>query len=138
MDALTPCIWTIQIHVRGPSIWTTLERIIGLSKYTLTDRPNGRSGDVKLDSPNIRSLTLQMDDGPMDHPCYVNMDRPNGRRSNGPPMIRKFGRSKITVVDHYFGPFKIKVRDRIFGMLKKNRKCSKVVVNTTVGQLGAV
>ena len=29
MDALTPRIWTIQKHVRGPSIWTTLERIIG-------------------------------------------------------------------------------------------------------------
>ena len=104
MDALTPCIWTIQIHVRGPSIWTTLERIIGWSKYTLTDRPNGRSGDVQLDGPNIRSLTVQMDDGPMDRPCYVNLDRPNGRRSNGPPMLRQFGPSKITVVDRYFGP----------------------------------
>ena len=61
MDALTPCFWTIQIHVRGPSIWMTLERIIGWSKYTLTDRPNGRSGDVQLDGPNIRSLTVQMD-----------------------------------------------------------------------------
>ena len=68
MDALTPCIWTIQIHVRGPSIWTTLERIIGWSKYTLNDCPNGRSGDVQLDGPNIRSL------------------RPNVRRSNGPSI----------------------------------------------------
>ena len=86
MDALTPCIWTIQIHVCGPSIWTTLERMIGWSKYTLTDRPNGRSGDVQLDGPNIQSLTVQMDDGPMDRPCYVNLDCPNGRRSNGPSM----------------------------------------------------
>ena len=90
MDALTPFIWTIQIHGRGPSIWTTLERIIGWSKYTLTDRPNGRSGDVQLDGPNIQSLTVQMDDGPMDRPCYVNLDCPNGRRSNGPPMLRQF------------------------------------------------
>ena len=61
MDALAPCIWTIQIHVRGPSIWTTLERIIGWSKYTLTDRPNGR-------------------------------------RSNGSSMLRKFGPSKWMTV----------------------------------------
>ena len=96
MDALTPCIWTIQINVCGPSIWTTLERIIGWSKYTLTERPNGRSGDVQLDGPNIRSLTVQMatvqwtvhvtsiwtvqmDDGLMDRICNVNLDRPKIR-----------------------------------------------------------
>ena len=73
INALTPCIWTIQIHVHGPSIWTTLGRIIRCSKYTLTDRSNGRSGDVQLDGPSIRSLTVQMDDGPMDRPCYVNL-----------------------------------------------------------------
>ena len=61
MDALTPFIWTIQIHLRRPSIWTTLERIIGCFKYTLNERPNGRSGEVQLDSSNIRSLTVQMD-----------------------------------------------------------------------------
>ena len=60
MDALTPCIWTIQIHVCGQSIWTTPESIIGWSKFTLTDRPNGRSGDVQLYGPNIRSQTVQM------------------------------------------------------------------------------
>ena len=118
MDALTPCIWTIQIHVRGPSIWTTLERLIGWSKYTLTDRLNGRSGDVQLDGPNIRSLTVQMDDGPMDRPCYVNLDCPNGRRSNGPPMLRQFVPSEITVVDRYFGPSKNTVVDSNFGPSK--------------------
>ena len=82
MDALTPFIWTIQIHLRRPSICTTLERIIGCFKYTLNERPNGRSGEVQLDSSNIRSLTVQMNDGPMDHPSYVNLDRPNGQRSN--------------------------------------------------------
>ena len=87
MDALTQCILTIQIHVRGPSIWTTLERIIGWSKYTLTDRPNGRSGDVQWDGPNIRSLTVRMDDGPMDHLYYVNLDRPNGWWYNRPIML---------------------------------------------------
>ena len=96
----------------GPSIWTTLERIIGWSKYMLTDRPNGRSGDVQLVGPNIRSPTVQMDDGPMDRPCNVNLDRPNGRRSNGPPMLRQFGPSKITVVDRYFGLLKNMVVDR--------------------------
>ena len=146
MDALTPCIWTIQIHVRGPSIWTTLERIIGWSKYMLTDRPNGLFGDVQLDGPNIWSLTVQMDDGPMDRPCYVNLDRPNGRWSNGPPILHQFGPVKITVVDCYFGlfkntvgdcsfgPSKIKVGDRIFEPLKipKKKIVVKVVVNTTV------
>ena len=78
MDALTPCISTIQIHVCGPSIWMTLELTIGWSKYTLTDRPNGRSGDIQLDDSNIRSLTVQMDNGPMGRPCYVNLDCPNG------------------------------------------------------------
>ena len=106
----------------GPSIWTTLERIIGWSKYTLTDRPNGRSGDVQLDGPNIRSLTVQMDDGPMDRPCYVNLDHPNGRWSNGPPMLRQFGPSKDTVVDRSFRPSKITVGDRNFGPLKKKKR----------------
>ena len=76
-DALTPCIWIIQMHVPVPFIWTTLEFIIGWSKYILTDRPNGQSGDVQLDGTNIRSPTVQMDDGPMDRQCYVNLDRPN-------------------------------------------------------------
>ena len=112
----------------------TLERITGWSKYTVPDRPNGRSGAVPLDGPNIRSLTVQMDDSPMDRSCYVNLDRPNGRRSNGPPMLCQFGPSKITVVDRYFGPFKntvvdcnfgpskIKVGDRILGPLKITKK----------------
>ena len=30
---------------------------------------------------------VQMDDGPMEGPCYVNLDRPNGRRSTGPSSI---------------------------------------------------
>ena len=71
MDAYTPCIWTIRIHIHGPSIWTTLKRIIGWSKYKLNEHPNERSGDVQLDGPNILSLTVQMDDGPMDWPCYI-------------------------------------------------------------------
>ena len=78
MDTLTQCIWTIQIHIHGPSIRTTLDRIIGWSKYTSTDRPNGWPGPfgpfglVHLDGPHIHSLTNQMNDGPMDRPCYVN------------------------------------------------------------------
>ena len=84
------------MHVHGPSIWTTLECIIEWSKYTLTDCPNRQSGDVQLDGPNILLLTVQIGDGPMDHQCLVNLDRPNERRSNGPPMLRQFGLSKIT------------------------------------------
>ena len=49
--------------------------------------------------------TVQMDDGPMDRLCYVNLDRPNGQRSNGPPMLRQFGPSKwTTMVFHLDGP----------------------------------
>ena len=48
----------------------------------------------------------------MDRPWYVNLDRPNGRQSNGPPILRQFGPSKITVVDRYFGPLKKMVVDR--------------------------
>ena len=84
----------------------------------LTDRLNGLSGDVQLDGPNIQSLTGQTDDGPMDHPCYVNLDRPNGRRSNGLHMLRQFGPSKIMVMDRYFGPPKNKVVDCNFGLSK--------------------
>ena len=51
-----------------------------------------------MDRPNLRNLLVQMDDGPMDRLCYVNLDRPNGRRSNGPPMLRQFGPSKWTTV----------------------------------------
>ena len=75
-----------------------------------------------------------MDNGPKDHPCYVNLDHPNGRLSNGPPMLRQFGQCKITAVDGYFGPLKntvldcnfgpskIKVGDRIFGPKNKKTK----------------
>ena len=94
VDTLTPCIWTIQIHMHGPSIRTTLECIIGWSKYTTTDRPNGRPGPfgpfglVHLDCPHIHWLTIKMNDGLMDRPCYVNWDRPNGWQSHGPPILR--------------------------------------------------
>ena len=84
MDALTPGI--------GPSKYTYMDHPFGRlwSKYTLTDRPNGRAGDIQLDNPNIWSLTVQMDNGPMDRPCYVNLDPSNGRQSNGPPMLHQF------------------------------------------------
>ena len=36
----------------------------------------------------------QMDGGPMDRICYVDLDRPKWRRSNGPPILRPFGPSK--------------------------------------------
>ena len=42
--------------------------------------------------------TVHMDDGPMDRLCYVNLDRPNGRRSNGPFMLRLIGPPKWTTV----------------------------------------
>ena len=86
----------------------------------LTERPNGRSGDVQLEGPNIRSLTVQMDDGPIDRQCYVNLVRPIGLRSNGPPMLCQFGPLKITVGDRYFGPTKNTVVDCNFGPSKVN------------------
>ena len=56
--------------------------------------------------------------GPMDRPCYVHLDRQNGRRSIGPPILRKFGPSKITTVDRNFEPSKITTVDRNFGPSK--------------------
>ena len=51
-----------------------------------------------FDRPNVQNLSVQMDGGPMDRLCYVDLDRPNGRRSNGPPILRLFGPSKWTAV----------------------------------------
>ena len=93
-----------------------------------------------------------MDDGPIDRPLYVNLNRSNGRRSNGPPMLPQFGPSKTTVMDRYFGqlknmvvnrnfgPSKIMVGDRNLEPLKFTKKniLVKVVVNKTVGQLVAI
>ena len=45
MNGLTPCAWTIQIHVSGPTIRTNLECLIGWFKYTVTDRPNERGSN---------------------------------------------------------------------------------------------
>ena len=59
-----------------------------------------------------------MEKGLIDRPCYVNLDRPNGQRSNGPHMLRQFGPFKITVIKSYFGPFKNTVVDRNFGASK--------------------
>ena len=53
---------------------------------------------IYMDRPNVRNLLIQMDSGPMDRLCYVNLDRQNGWRSNGPPMLRQFGPSKWTTV----------------------------------------
>ena len=68
-------------------------------------------------------------------------------------MLRQFGPSKTTVVDCYFGPLKKMVVDRPklrLGTVTLDHKnvnnkkikitkiAVKVVVNTTVGQLGAV
>ena len=71
-----------------------------------------------MERPNVRNLLVQMDDGPMDRLCYVNLDRPNGRRSNEQPMLSQFGPSKITAVDRYFGLFKNPVVDYNFGPSK--------------------
>ena len=51
-----------------------------------------------MDRLNVRNLLVQMDHNPMDRLCSVNLDRPNGRWYNGPPMLRQFGLSKWTMV----------------------------------------
>ena len=70
----------------GPSKWTTVEWTAYVTSI----------------------WTVQMEDGPMDRLCYVNLDRLNGRRSNGPSMLRQFGPSKWTTVHwtvvHLNGP----------------------------------
>ena len=81
---------TVQMELYGPS------------KCTKLTRPNGwRSNGLPMLShfgptkwtvvqwtAYVTSIwTVQMDDGPMDRPCNVNLDRPNGRRSIGPSSI---------------------------------------------------
>ena len=69
---------TAFLHVREPLLWRKA--------------PQSKSGC--MDRPNVQNLLVQMDCSPMDRLFYVNLDRPNGRRSNGPPMLRQFGSFK--------------------------------------------
>ena len=67
------------------------------------NRPNVRNLLVHIDdgprTAYVTSIwTVQRGDGPMDRLCYVNLNRPNGRRSNGPSKLRQFGPSKWTTV----------------------------------------
>ena len=49
----------------------------------------GSTVQMELYGPSkCKKLTRPMDGGPMDRLCYVNLDHPNGQRSNGPPMLR--------------------------------------------------
>ena len=99
-----------------------------------------------MDRPNVRNFFVQMDDGQMDRLFYVNLDRPNGRGSNGPPMLRLFGPSKWMTVqwtvvhldgplnrlyygnlDRHLGPSKNMIVDRNFGP-------SKITVVDRLGQ----
>ena len=76
--------------------------LYGPSKCTKLTRPNRRRsngppmlrqfGPSKLKAVQwtayVTSIwTVQIKGGPMDRLCYVNLDRPNGRRSNGPSML---------------------------------------------------
>ena len=102
---------TVQMEFCGPS------------KCTKLSCPNGRRSNglpmLRQFGPSkwtvvqwtayVKSIwTVQMDDGPMDSLCYAKLDRPNGQRSNGPPMLRKYGLSKWTMVQwtvvHLDGP----------------------------------
>ena len=51
-----------------------------------------------LDRPSLQNLTVQMDDGLMDHLLDVILDCPFGRWSNGPPVRRHFRLSIWTMV----------------------------------------
>ena len=75
-----------------------------------------------------------MDDSPMDRLCYLNLDHPKLLL-----WTVILNCSKYTVVDRNFGPSKIMVGNCNFGPFKITKKNAlKVMVNTTVGQLGAV
>ena len=106
LDHPNTCMWTVHLDDSGTYNWMVQIYV------------NWLSSDIQLDGPNIRSLTVQMDNGPMDCQCYVNLDRPNRRQSNGPPMLLQLGPSQITVVDRYFGLFKNTVVDCNFGLSK--------------------
>ena len=92
---------TVQMELYGPS------------KCTKLTRPNGwRSNGLPMLSQfgptkwtvvqwtaYVTSIwTVQMDDGPMDRVCYVNLDRPNRQQSDWPPTLRQFGPFKWTMV----------------------------------------
>ena len=49
---------------------------------------------------------------------FTNLNRPNGRWFNGPPVRSNFGPSKITVVDRNFGSSKTMAVDCSFGPSK--------------------
>ena len=58
-------VWTVQMYETYSSKWMTIQ----WTAY-------------------VKSIwTDQMDSGPMDRLCYVNLDRPNGRQSIGPSSI---------------------------------------------------
>ena len=60
--------------------------IVTVVKVTVVMRKAPQFKWSCMDRPNVQNLLVQMDDGPMDRLCYVNLDRPNGRRSNGPSI----------------------------------------------------
>ena len=74
MDISPPngVVWTIQMYKTYSSKWTTVQWTACVTSI----------------------WTVQIDDGPMDRLCYVNLDCPNGQR----PMLRQFGPSKWTTV----------------------------------------
>ena len=72
--------------------------VLDASKYTSTYRPFGYNCTVQINTltPCILNIqiyiiglsiwTVQMDNGPVDRLCYINLDRPDGWQSNEPRM----------------------------------------------------
>ena len=58
-------VWAVQMYKTYSSKWTMIQWTAYVTSI----------------------WTVQMDDSSMDRLCYVNLDRPNGRRSNGPLSI---------------------------------------------------
>ena len=94
---------TVQMELYGPSKCTKLtrpngQRFNGLPMLRQFG-PSKWTG-VQWTAYVTPIWTVQMDVGPTDRLCYVNFDRPNGRRSNGLSMLGQFGPSKWTTVQY--------------------------------------
>ena len=72
--------------------------ILSFGEYGMWKRKAPQSKWSCMDRPNVQNLLVQMDGGSFDRLCYDNLGRTNGRRSNGPPMLRHFGPSKWMTV----------------------------------------
>ena len=108
LDSLNSRLFTVSLEFA--STWTALYHLecVHLDAYMslFWSHPNIQSFIVYLDKTQLSKWmpwhriwtiqiyitgpimwTVKIDNGPMDHLCYVYLDRQSGQQSNGPPML---------------------------------------------------